>query len=111
MMSKGPGGRWTCNECGKDFRDKTDTRRHIEAKHTNHAFPCNICGMKLASRDSLRRHFRRLHAPAGEQGLLEPSVSLGDGVAAAYAAEDVGPSSALQAAQSVQAQAIHGGQS
>ena len=56
--------RWTCIECGKDFRDKTDTRRHIEAKHTDHSFRCPFCPMKLGTRDSLRRHIRRLHESA-----------------------------------------------
>jgi len=53
---------WQCLDCGKEYKLKGDTSRHVEAHHVDHpGFSCETCGRTLKTRDSLRNHINQLH--------------------------------------------------
>ena len=53
---------WTCLTCELGFRDKTDCRRHVEAKHISSTiYECPLCPFKCRTEYSFRKHERRQH--------------------------------------------------
>lgn len=50
---------WTCSTCEINFRDKTDCRRHVEAKHANTVYECPLCPFKCRTEYSFRKHERQ----------------------------------------------------
>ena len=51
---------WTCSTCVINFRDKTDCRRHVEAKHINNTvYDCPLCPFKCRTEYSFRKHERQ----------------------------------------------------
>ena len=51
---------WTCSTCVIIFRDKTDCRRHVEAKHINSTvYECPLCPFKCRTEYSFRKHERQ----------------------------------------------------
>ena len=51
---------WTCSTCVINFRDKTDCRRHVEAKHINTTiYECPLCPFKCRTEYSFRKHERQ----------------------------------------------------
>ena len=52
-------GIWQCITCQHTkFRDKTDLRRHVEAKHLSATFryKCNLCGYTTKTSYYFRKH-------------------------------------------------------
>jgi len=52
-------GTWRCTTCaGQNFRDKTDLRRHVEAKHCEKLlrYKCNLCGYITRTSYYFRKH-------------------------------------------------------
>uniref|UniRef100_A0A0K2T3X1 C2H2-type domain-containing protein n=2 Tax=Lepeophtheirus salmonis TaxID=72036 RepID=A0A0K2T3X1_LEPSM len=65
---------WSCDTCGLQSRDKTDMRRHVEARHIDtNGFPCDQCSYVSKTRYNLVKHVRRKHLIKGED---ETSSSL-----------------------------------
>ena len=65
MSSRNPMTRienqWTCSTCMINFRDKTDCRRHVEAKHIDTTiYDCPLCPFKCRTEYSFRKH-ERIH--------------------------------------------------
>ena len=53
---------WKCLDCGKEYKLKGDTSRHVEAHHIDHpGLECNLCGRILKTRESLRGHMNTTH--------------------------------------------------
>ena len=53
---------WRCLDCGKEYKLKGDTSRHVEAHHIDHpGLECNLCGRILKTRESLRGHVNQSH--------------------------------------------------
>jgi len=53
---------WRCLDCGKEYKLKGDTSRHVEAHHIDHpGLECNLCGRILKTRESLRGHMNQSH--------------------------------------------------
>lgn len=50
------GGFWSCMTCVQNFRDKTDCRRHVEAKHVQLKFKCRNCNYVARTTHALRKH-------------------------------------------------------
>lgn len=51
---------WTCTTCVVNFRDKTDCRRHVEAKHIQSTiYECGLCLFKCRTEYSYRKHERQ----------------------------------------------------
>ena len=63
MMYRSDNGKWCCSVCGKDFRDKTDLRRHVDSTHIpNHpGYSCNYCGFVVKSKNALKGHISTRH--------------------------------------------------
>ena len=55
-------GKWTCMTCNSECRDKTDLRRHIEAKHINAEVICPVCFNHYKTRESFAKHMVKMHA-------------------------------------------------
>ena len=52
-------GKWICVTCDNTaFRDKTDLRRHVEAKHValTLRYRCNLCGYCAKTSYYFRKH-------------------------------------------------------
>ena len=69
---------YTCGLCGKGLRDRTDGKRHLEAKHfrTNGAYSCAHCGKCMNTFNGLKSHKGKCpalqplgHAPVGYSSL------------------------------------------
>jgi len=55
-------GGWKCVDCHKEYKEKADLSRHVEATHIDHpGCECVICGKIFKTRDSLRNHIYRGH--------------------------------------------------
>ena len=54
-------GKWTCLTCNLESRDKTDLRRHIEAKHINAEVICPVCFSHYKTRESFAKHMTKMH--------------------------------------------------
>jgi len=53
---------WRCLDCGKEYKQKGDTSRHVEAHHIDHpGLECSLCGKILKTRESLRGHMNQSH--------------------------------------------------
>jgi len=53
---------WKCLECGKEYKLKGDTSRHVEAYHIDHpGLECKVCGRMYKTRESLRGHMNQAH--------------------------------------------------
>jgi len=53
---------WRCLECGKEYKLKGDTSRHVEAHHIDHpGLECSLCGKLFKTRESLRVHSSKSH--------------------------------------------------
>ena len=59
-------GHYTCGICGKILRDRTDGKRHLEAKHfpTDGAYSCNLCGKSMNTVNALKSHKNKCGASA-----------------------------------------------
>merc|ERR1712129_690288 len=54
--------KYRCRECGKDERDKTDMRKHIERKHIEGiSHPCLYCNKRYKTREQHEKHTRNAH--------------------------------------------------
>jgi len=54
--------KYRCRECGKDERDKTDMRKHIERKHIEGiSHPCLYCNKRYKTREQNEKHTRNAH--------------------------------------------------
>ena len=53
---------WRCLDCGKEYKLKGDTSRHVEAHHIDHpGLECSVCGRIYKTRESLRGHMNQSH--------------------------------------------------
>ena len=52
---------WECTECSYSHKKKTNTFRHVEAKHVSCAFLCPLCGQSNNCRNSLKQHLNLKH--------------------------------------------------
>jgi len=53
---------WKCLDCGKEYKLKGDTSRHVEAYHIDHpGLECKVCGRIYKTRESLRGHMNQAH--------------------------------------------------
>ena len=53
---------WRCLVCGKEYKLKGDTSRHVEAHHIDHpGLECSLCGKLFKTRESLRVHSSKSH--------------------------------------------------
>ena len=58
-------GIWSCSQCGKRERDKSNLKKHIEAKHIEGVYhPCNQCGKQFRSKNTLYKHTSTIHKQA-----------------------------------------------
>jgi len=54
--------KYRCRECGKEERDKTDMRKHIERKHIEGiSHPCLYCNKRYKTREQHEKHTRNTH--------------------------------------------------
>ena len=51
-------GQWNCVTCSTKYRDKTDLRRHVEAKHVAKTlrYKCNLCNYSTKTSYYFRKH-------------------------------------------------------
>ena len=57
------GDGFACTECGKEFKDPSNARRHVKNSH-NHVtgvLSCDFCQRLYKNNDSLRDHQRKAH--------------------------------------------------
>jgi len=55
---------FTCAECGKEFSDQSNCRRHVKNYHNKSSISsliCNLCHKTYKNHDSLRHHQRATH--------------------------------------------------
>ena len=53
---------WRCLACGKDFRDKSNGRRHVKTMHYEApAFECEVCGKVLKNKNTYQNHISITH--------------------------------------------------
>ena len=52
---------WTCTLCSYSHKKKTNTFRHVEAKHVSCSYFCQICGAPQNCRNSLKQHMLLKH--------------------------------------------------
>ena len=52
-----------CTLCGKEFSQKSDTKRHIQTVHSGaqHQVNCHQCGKMMKNKQSLGNHLRTMH--------------------------------------------------
>jgi len=55
------GALWQCEQCGKQDRDKSMMKRHIESRHFSFQQTCPYCGRTYKSRPSLQAHISQKH--------------------------------------------------
>jgi len=61
-IKKGEDGFWTCLDCGKSSKWKTNTFEHIEATHVESpGYKCEICLKPCRTKNALRSHKNREH--------------------------------------------------
>ena len=53
---------WLCCECDYSHIKKTNTFRHVEAKHVVCEYLCPICTQPNSCRNALKQHMIRLHS-------------------------------------------------
>ena len=53
---------WLCCECDYSHIKKTNTFRHVEAKHVVCEYLCPICNQPNSCRNALKQHMIRLHS-------------------------------------------------
>ena len=53
---------WLCCECDYSHIKKTNTFRHVEAKHVICEYLCPICNQPNSCRNALKQHMIRLHS-------------------------------------------------
>ena len=73
-------GTWRCTTCaGQNFRDKTDLRRHVEAKHCAKLlrYKCNLCGYITKTSYYFRKH-QLMHERHQQQAILEQNTTTTD---------------------------------
>ena len=51
---------WKCNHCGKEDKDKSMMKRHVES-HFHFKHYCPYCGREYKSRPSLQCHISTKH--------------------------------------------------
>ena len=56
---------WNCTECSYSHKKKTNTFRHVEAKHVLCSYYCPLCGAHATCRNSLKQHMILKHAHHG----------------------------------------------
>lgn len=55
-------GVWKCLDCPKEYKQKGDLSRHVEACHIDHpGCQCVLCNKIFKTRDSLRNHMYQGH--------------------------------------------------
>ena len=54
---------FTCTECGKEFKDQSNARRHAKNSHSyvTGVLSCDYCQRVYKNNDSLRDHQRKAH--------------------------------------------------
>ena len=53
---------WRCIGCGKDFPNKSNSRRHVETIHFEApAYECEVCGKILKNKNVYQNHLNLSH--------------------------------------------------
>jgi len=60
LSGGGRGTLWQCNHCGKEDKDKSMLKRHVES-HFHFKHSCPYCGKEYKSRPSLQCHISTKH--------------------------------------------------
>ena len=60
LAGAGKGNLWQCNHCGKEDKDKSMMKRHVES-HFSFKHSCPYCGKEYKSRPSLQSHISTKH--------------------------------------------------
>ena len=55
------GTKYDCNQCGKQFSDRSPLSRHIKSKHECVKYACNQCDYQATRKDSLKTHIQSIH--------------------------------------------------
>ena len=59
---------FTCQLCGKVFKQKPNAKTHVESVHvTGVQVKCGICAKMFKNKESLKTHFRIKHGLAKNQ--------------------------------------------
>ena len=51
----------SCDECGENFKEKTDLRSHIYENHFINILKCNVCGEKFECEGDIKQHNETEH--------------------------------------------------
>ena len=66
-----------CNQCEKQYAEKSDMKRHILAVHEDIKYPCDHCKYQASRQGDLKRHIQSVHNgikyPCGQCELLASS--------------------------------------
>ena len=96
QKSAGPGEKWTCTVCNLEYRDETETRRHIEAVHIevprpaaadddapSQKFVCPVCSKNFKFSKTLSNHLAKNSCSAQEKRrkVAERDIEWGGGQA------------------------------
>ena len=55
------GTKYDCNQCGKQFSDRSPLSRHIKSKHEYVKYACNQCDYQATQQGHLTAHIESLH--------------------------------------------------
>lgn len=58
-------GKYTCSECGKDFRQREDLRRHYRIHTGEKPYACPWCSHRCTQLSHLKDHVKRRHNHTG----------------------------------------------
>ena len=92
-------GIWHCSTCLTKFRDKTDLRRHVEAKHlSNVLYRCNLCSFSTKTSYYFRKH-QLMHEREHSLTPTALAVDLPEGMGHEMGHEDLGQNMGQDMAQ------------
>ncbi|PFH48363.1 hypothetical protein AMATHDRAFT_150062 [Amanita thiersii Skay4041] len=58
-------GKFTCDECGKDFTAKHNLKHHMDSHFDIKAYNCLLCPYRAATRATLNRHIKTCQKKRG----------------------------------------------